>query len=119
MTFSVLLIDDDPLFRVLARRLLTSMGFDVTGEAVCVADAAAVAERLRPDGILLDVWLPDGHGVDLAHELVKLPWAPRVVLTSTDPDAVSAEALRWSGAEGFVPKDELPGAPLDELLATQ
>jgi DNA-binding NarL/FixJ family response regulator len=119
MPFSVLLIDDDPLFRMLARRLLTSMGFDVTGEAERVGGAAEVADRLRPDGILLDVWLPDGHGVDLARELVQLPWAPRVVLTSTDPDAVSAEALRWSGAEGFIPKDQLPGAPLEELLTTQ
>jgi len=117
MPVSVLLVDDDPLFRTLACRMLTTMGFKVAGEAEDVATATVVADELRPDAILLDVWLPDGHGVELAHQFAALPWRPRVVLTSTDPDAVSPEALRWSGAESFFPKDELPGAPLEELFA--
>src|SRR3954451_6388237 len=117
MPISVLLVDDDPLFRMLARRVLTAMGLRVAGEAEDAATAAVAADELRPDAILLDVWLPDGHGVELAHEFAALSWRPRVVLTSTDPDAVSSDALRWSGAESFFPKDDLPGAPLHELFA--
>jgi len=117
MPVSVLLVDDDPLFRMLARRVLSAMLFDVVGEAEDVATATVAAEELRPQAILLDVWLPDGHGVELAHEFAGLSWRPRVVLTSTDPDAVSSDALRWSGAESFFPKDDLPSAPLQELFA--
>jgi hypothetical protein len=40
-----------------------------------------------------------------------------VVLTSTDPDAASPDDVRASGAGAFVPKDELPNAPLERLLA--
>ena len=48
-----------------------------------------------------------------------LPWRPRIVLTSTDPDAASADDVSRSGAAAFVAKDELPNAPLRRLLATE
>ena len=43
-------------------------------------------------------------------------WRPRIVLTSSDPDAASPEDLRRSGAGAFVVKHELPNAPLVRLL---
>jgi DNA-binding NarL/FixJ family response regulator len=118
MRCSVLVVDDDPLFRVLARRMLAAMGFSVIGEAENIAEGADAVERLSPDAVLLDVWLPDGRGIDLARELVMLPSRPRVVLTSTDPDAVSADTLRWCGAQGFIPKEDLLGTSLEELFVT-
>jgi len=60
---------------------------------------------------------PDGDGVALAVHLCSLPWRPRVVLTSTDPDAARPGDLARSGARAFVAKEELPNAPLRELLA--
>ena len=65
---------------------------------------------------LVDVGLPDGDGISLARELAALPWRPRVVLTSTDAEAATATDVRGSGAEAFVPKDELPSAELGDLL---
>ena len=113
---AVLVVDDDPVFRGLARRILTTCGLSVVGEASSVAEAIEAAERLRPDAALVDVGLPDGDGIALAQVLVALPWSPRVVLTSSDPDAVTCDDLHRVGAVGFVPKDELPNAPLKELL---
>jgi CheY-like chemotaxis protein len=117
MTRSVLVVDDDRVFRGIARRVLVACGLNVVGEAGTVAAAIAAAEELRPDAILVDVGLPDGDGVSLAHELAALPWQPRIVLTSTDPDAASEQAVRGAGAVAFVAKDELPNAPLRQLLA--
>ena len=117
MAGSVLIVDDDPVFRGLARRMLAACGLVVVAEASTVAAAMAVAERLRPDGALVDVGLPDGDGVALARELSALPWRPRVVLTSTDADAASLDDIHSSGAGAFVAKDALPNAPLASLLA--
>ena len=64
----------------------------------------------------MDVGLPDGDGVTLAREIAALPWSPRVLLTSTDADAVSSADVRRSGLEGFVPKTELPNVSLMGLL---
>jgi DNA-binding NarL/FixJ family response regulator len=117
MATSVLLVDDDPAFRGLARRLLTAAGLGVIGEAGTVAAAAAAANQLRPDAALVDVGLPDGNGIALAEALAALPWRIRVVLTSTDVNAASQQDVRRSGAERFVPKAELPDAPLLSLLS--
>lgn len=109
MPVRVLLIDDDPSFRSLARDVLGSCGLDVIGEASTAADGIAAATRLRPEAILLDVGLPDRNGILLAGELSALPWGPRILLTSTDPDAINAEAAQRHGACGFVRKHDLFG----------
>ena len=113
----VLVVDDDPAFRGLARRLLTAEGLAVVGEAPGVATALAAARDLQPDGALVDVRLGDGDGVALAQELSALPWRPQVVLTSTRADAASADEVRLCGASAFYPKEELPNAPLKRLLS--
>jgi DNA-binding NarL/FixJ family response regulator len=118
MPSQVLLVDDDAVFRTLARRMLEAVGLIVVGEADTVSAAIAAARKLRPDAALVDVGLPDGDGVTLAGALSALPWGPRIVLMSTDPDAASSEDVRRSGAGAFVPKAELPNAPLVQLLAS-
>jgi CheY-like chemotaxis protein len=116
VTRSVLVVDDDPEFRELARLLLTDTGLTVVGEAGTVAAALTVAVQLRPSAVLADVELPDGDGLTLARELAVLPWRPSVVLTSIDADITTTAEARLAGARAFVPKADLPDAPLAELL---
>jgi CheY-like chemotaxis protein len=116
MANSVLVIDDDAVFRGLARRILADCGLTVAGEAENAAAGRAATAKLKPKAALVDIMLPDGDGVALARELSALPWRPRVVLTSSSADAAGREEINRSGAVAFVPKAELPGAPLDHLL---
>jgi CheY-like chemotaxis protein len=116
MTVSVLVVDDDPAFRRLARRILEAFGLAVAGEAGTAAAAISVADALRPDAVLVDVGLPDLDGLALARELAARPWRPRIVLTSTNAEAATASEVRGSGAEAFVPKNDLPSTALAELL---
>lgn len=113
----MLLVDDDPEFRQLARCLLREDGLAVVGEAETVATAIAAAHELRPEAALVDVRLPDGSGIDLARALSALPWRPRIVLTSTDPHAAGVEDVRNSGARSFIAKHQLPDAQLERVLA--
>jgi DNA-binding NarL/FixJ family response regulator len=119
MAPSVLVVDDDPTFRELARRLLTAAGLDVVGEADSAAAALSAAKALEPDGILVDVDLPDGNGIALAGDLTALPWQPRVVLTSVDADAARPDDVRRSGARAFIPKGDLPNGTLRNILASE
>ena len=112
----MLVVDDDPEFRELARRLLAASGLTVVGEADSVAAALAAAARFEPAAVLVDVELPDGDGVTLARELAALPWRPRVVLTSIDAEIASADDCLHAGARAFVSKADLPNAPLAQLL---
>jgi DNA-binding NarL/FixJ family response regulator len=116
MRSSVLVVDDDPAFRALAIRVLEAMGLHVVGEASTFAAGAAAAAELRPDAALVDVRLPDGDGFLLAQRLAALPWRPRIVVTSSDPDAAAPGAALRAGAVGFVAKADLPDESLRRML---
>ena len=116
MPSTVLIVDDDVEFRGLAARVLAAMGLQVVGEAGTYAEGAAAAAELRPDAALVDVGLPDGDGIALAAHLVALPWRPRVVVASSDPDATSTEAVQRFGAIGFMAKETLPDGQLATML---
>lgn len=111
---SVLIVDDDPAFLKLATHMLESLGATVVA-AVGTAEAALdAAHALKPDAALVDVGLPDRGGIDLARELAQLSWAPRVLITSSDRDAAPHD-----GNPAFVPKEDLPTAPLRQLLVVE
>jgi DNA-binding NarL/FixJ family response regulator len=116
LSFSVLVVDDDPTFRALAVRLLVASGLTVIGEADSVASGLSAAMELKPAAVLVDVGLPDGDGFTLTRALTALPRGPRVVLTSVDADAGDHEAVRSSGALAFVPKAALPNASLPQVF---
>jgi CheY-like chemotaxis protein len=112
----VALIDDDPEFLSLAERALADIGVTVIATAQTAEAAERVVEASRPDAVLVDIGLPDRDGIDLAVTLAALPWRPRVVLTSSDGDALGPD--RREGARGlpFIPKDELASDAVRRLL---
>ena len=113
---TVLVVDDHVGFRSRARLLLEAEGYEVVGEAADGAGALAEAARLQPEIVLLDVQLPDLDGFDVAALLTENGDAPAVVLTSSRDWSDSAELIARSGARGFVPKDQLSGEAVGELV---
>ena len=113
---SVLIVDDHPSFRANARALLEAEGLEVVGEAEDGAAALREAERLHPQVVLLDVQLPDIDGFEVASRL-SVNGGPRVILVSSHDVCDFGRLLARSGAAGFIPKAELSGAAIAELLA--
>jgi CheY-like chemotaxis protein len=118
MDRSVLVVDDDPAFRELAQRILADIGLTVVAQADSAAAAISAAKAMEPEAALVDVDLPDRDGIALARELTTLPWRPRVVLTSVDPDAAGPDDVRSSGAVAFMHKADLANGSLRSLLAS-
>lgn len=112
----VLIVDDHPPFRVLAGELLSAAGFDVVGEAGDGRTAVASTCDLRPDVVLLDIQLPDIDGFEVLRLLRLQGVAPAVVLTSSRDASDYGDALATSAAAGFIPKADLSGQALCELL---
>jgi len=101
---TVLIVDDQPGFRLSVRELLEADGFIVVGEAGDAQGALDAGHELHPDVVLLDVRLPDGSGVDVARAMRAWAARPVVILTST---ADYSHAVRDCGASGFIPKSNL------------
>lgn len=65
-----LIVEDDYRIAAIHRAFTERIsGFEVVGEARSAAEALALAERLRPDLMLLDIYLPDGSGIDVLQAL--------------------------------------------------
>ena len=117
MATTVLIVDDHPSFRASSRVLLEAEGFEVVGEAEDGASALRVAADVKPDLVLLDVQLPDMNGFDVASALgAGSNGAPLVVLTSSRDRSDYGSCVAQCGACGFVPKAELSGSALAEIL---
>lgn len=113
----VLIVDDHPSFRALARALLLAEGYDVVGEAESGVAALRQARELEPDVVLLDVQLPDFDGFEVATRLTSQNGAhPVVVLCSSRDGSDFGPLVAQSGASGFIPKGELSGAALKAVL---
>jgi len=113
----VLIVDDHPSFRALARALLLAEGYDVVGEAESGVAALRQAKELEPDVVLLDVQLPDFDGFEVATRLTSQNGAhPVVVLCSSRDGSDFGPLVTQSGASGFIPKGELSGAALKAVL---
>jgi DNA-binding NarL/FixJ family response regulator len=117
MAGSVVIVDDNARFRSRARRWLEASGFAVVAEAADGRSALEAAREHRPAVVLLDVELPDMSGLSVADRLTREPDPPAVVLTSTHDPADYGDRTARCGARGFLPKAELSGQALSELLA--
>jgi DNA-binding NarL/FixJ family response regulator len=115
----VLIVDDQPPFRRVARELLHHRGYIVVGEAGCPEGAVEAAMRLEPDAVLLDIRLGDASGFDVAWELRSAAPDAAVVLMSTLDYGHCRDRVRFCGARGFVLKSDLATAELADFLPSR
>ena len=111
----VLIVDDQPEFRQVARDLLETRGYAVVAEAEGVVTALEALGRCAPDAVLLDVGLGEESGFDVARALTDARPGLAVVLVSADDGYACCALVRESGACGFVPKARLVDADLGTM----
>ena len=105
MTIRLMLADDHRMLREGLGRSMREQGFDVVGEAGDGAEAVSMAQRLRPDVILMDVTMPEMDGVEACRQVrLDLPGTQVVMLTMHADQEVLASAIR-AGASGYLVKD--------------
>ena len=110
----VVLVDDQPQIRVGLRILLEAEpDLEVVGEADDGAQGVELAERLRPDLVLMDIRMPVLDGIGAARELRERGVPAHVLLITTFDPGEYAETARAAGASGVLLKDDAP----EELVA--
>ncbi len=109
----LLVADDHPMLREgLVAVLGTQPDFDVVGEAADGSEVVRLAEKLRPDVILLDLEMPNVDGVAALERLRDAGSEVRaIVFTAYDTDERILGSLR-AGARGYL----LKGASRQEIF---
>lgn len=105
----VLVVDDHSLVRRGVVEVLSAeAGFQVVGEAEDGPEAVARARELRPDLVLMDLYLPTASGLEATREIkARRPETKIVFLTISEEDRDLFEAIK-AGAEGYVLKSVKP-----------
>lgn len=104
----ILLADDHAAVRAGFAMILGAAGFEIVGEAADGREAVALAARLEPDVILMDVQMPDLGGIDATREILAGEGDPAIVVVTTfDHDEYLFAALD-AGASGFLLKTAGP-----------
>ncbi len=105
MPIRLMLADDHRMLREGLRRSMTDAGFDVVGEARDGVEAVALAGKLSPDVILMDVTMPNCNGVEACRQVKSAGGSSRIVMLTMHADQeVLANAIR-AGAIGYLTKD--------------
>jgi two-component system, NarL family, invasion response regulator UvrY len=109
----VFLADDHPLVLAgLKRLLLTDEAFELVGEAINGAVALDRAIELRPDVLVLDLWMPGLNGFDVGRRFLSACPTSRVVVLTALENEFFLRRVVEKGLSGFV----LKRSATDQLL---
>lgn len=114
-----LVVDDDVRVSAIHSKYVTRVeGFEVVGQALTVAQALESVHALHPDLLLLDIFLPDGTGLDVLRQLTEDAGdaRPDAIMVTADREVASVRAAMKLGAAGYLVKP-FGAAELAERLA--
>lgn len=114
---TIVLVEDKPDVRASWVKLLASFpDFNCVAECATGEEALRVIPTLKPDVVLMDIFLPRMSGIECTARLkMVLPKLPIVILTTSDDDEVVFRALE-AGADGYLLKRTKPSELRSALL---
>jgi len=102
----ILLADDHKIVREGLRTLIAGVeDFEVVGETDNGLEAAALAEKLRPDIAILDIGMPGLNGIEAAHRIRECSPDTRIVTLSMHSDRHFVLGALRNGAKAYLLKD--------------
>lgn len=118
MSVRCVIVDDSDRFLDAARDALESEGIAVVAVAEDSAGALDRIHELRPDVALIDVCLGHESGLALAERVAgpTAPYATKVIMVSTYAESDFDDLVSLSSAVGFLPKTELSGTAIRDIL---
>jgi len=115
MIDTLIVEDDYHVSSIHAAYIKRVPGFHVVGQAATMSTAAAEIRRLHPALVLLDLYLPDGHGLDLVRESEQAPDRPDFLVISAARDMASVRRAMQLGTVHYLVKP-FTFAQLEERL---
>jgi DNA-binding NarL/FixJ family response regulator len=105
----VLLADDHRVLLGSLRALLERHGFEIVGEATTGEQALAIAAKVHPQVIVMDLEMPGTGGLAAAHRMKQMaPTAKVLILSAHDDESDVLEAFTDAGVAGYLVKSDAP-----------
>ncbi|TAM93058.1 MAG: response regulator [Jatrophihabitans sp.] len=119
-TLGVLIVDDDYRVAAIHAAFVERVpGYAVVGRAHGAQEALTAARETRPDLVLMDIYLPDGDGLDVVRTLLDEPRPPAVIVISAAREIASVRQAMQLGAVHYLVKPFGFAALAERLIAYQ
>ena len=106
---NILIIEDHPLMRIAIKTALVHRAdFHVIGEGGTIAEGKSLLLEHKPDLLLLDLYLPDGNGVNLVVFRNEYARDTKILVFTNSSNETEILAVLKAGAEGIMGKDSPP-----------
>ena len=103
---TTVLLADDHIMMLRWLRDVLLLDFEVVGIATDGSSVINEAKTLRPDVVVLDMYMPVMDGLAICDQLMKETPAPRIVFLTVNEDGTSAQDAIRRGAVGYVVKKD-------------
>ncbi len=116
-SYSILIIDDHPLFRKGLMQLFENeQGFTIAGECASGQDGIQLAKEIKPDLILLDLNMKEMDGIEVL-KAIKNETAidPIIIMITVSDSEVDLVTAIKNGADGYLLKDSEPEELIDKI----
>jgi DNA-binding NarL/FixJ family response regulator len=110
----ILLADDHAVVRQGFKMILAEQpDMEIAGEAANGREAVELAEKIKPDVVVMDVAMPELNGIEATRRLAASAPHTRVLALSMHKDSVYVREILRAGARGYLLKD----SPAQDMLA--
>ncbi len=113
---TVLVVEDQKMFREFLTDWLVKAGFEVIGAAASLAEAHRLSRGRNPDLVLLDLDLPDGEGLEYVDRQVARRPTTRILVLTAHVENYPVVRLKRSGVMGALDKAETSGEELERAV---
>jgi two-component system, NarL family, response regulator NreC len=104
----ILLADDHTIVRQGLKLIISAHpDLEVVGEAANGREAVEMAEKVRPDMVLMDVAMPELNGIEATRRLLSANSRIKVLVLSMHKEAVYVREILKAGARGYILKDAI------------
>jgi response regulator of citrate/malate metabolism len=101
----VLVVDDDYRVAAIHAAFVERVpGYRVVGEAHSAQEALASARDAKPHMVLMDIYLPDGNGLEVVRSLLDEPDPPAIIVISAAREVASVRQAMQLGALHYLVK---------------
>jgi two-component system, chemotaxis family, chemotaxis protein CheY len=114
-TKSVIIIDADPAYRALLKKILKNLDCNVVGESSGGQEAVHLYQRKKSDIVLLDIMLPNKFGLDVLKKIINLEPNQVVIMMTSESDQQTVQSCIAAGAKGYVLKTDSANSIRDRI----
>jgi two-component system, NarL family, response regulator NreC len=104
----ILLADDHTIVRQGLKLILSAhTDLEIVGEAANGREAVELADKLRPDIVVMDVQMPELNGIEATKKMVAANPRMKILVLSMHKEAVYVREILRAGARGYILKDAI------------